>query len=498
MKSIKYILFSVALILGAAACEQPFEDLQINPNQPVTAPPSLIFQGVLNDMFDNSWNEVQRWNQFYCCNYNYYGNQEYNWTTGSFDYATLVNVSLMEAEAEKLAGSPVNPYGGIGKFFRAYFFVRMSLKFGDIPMSQAIQGINNTTPVYDSQKEVFLNALELLDESNDILQQVIGKGDNTLQGDIYLNNDLVQWRKVVNSYKLRVLIHLSKHADDADLNVKGRFAEVINDPNKFPLMGSLDDNMQYYYNATVNLYPNNPGTRGFDSGRYNMSATYLNTLVDLRDPRTFITAEPAQSLINQGYTENDFEAYLGASSGESLDDMTFKAGNGGYSFIDQERYYSTFAGPEPCIQIGYPELCFNIAEAINRGWVSGNAAEWYNKGITASLNFYGFTDQAAIDTYLAQTKVAYKGNNAEGLEQLLTQKYLAFFQNSGWEAYYNWRRTGTPEFLVGIGTGNGGRIPKRFQYPASERNTNTVNYDQAVERQYGGQDDINAEMWLIK
>ncbi len=498
MRVFKYLITSFVLWLGVSACEQPFDDLQINPNQPVTAPPSLIFQGVLNDLFDNSWNEVQRWNQFYCCNYNYYGNQEYNWTTGSFDFTTLVNVAQMETEAAKLAGSEENPYGGLGKFFRAYFSIRMSLKFGDIPMSQALQGINNTTPVYDTQKEVFLQSLELLDEANDILKKVILKGDNSLQGDIYLGNNLGLWRKVVNTYKLRVLIHLSKHADDPDLNVKGRFAEVLNNPAEFPIMTGLSDNMQYYYNSTVNFYPNNPGTRGFDSGRYNMSATYLNTLAALSDPRTFVVADPAQKKLDEGLTEYDFAAYIGASSGESLDDMTFKAGNGEYSFIDQIRYYSTFQGPEPCIQIGYPELCFNVAEAVNRGWVSGDAADWYRKGITASMNFYDITNQSAIDAYLAQTDVAYKGNNADGLEQILTQKYLAFFQNSGWEAFYNQRRTGVPEFLVGVGTGNGGRIPKRFQYPASERNTNTTNYNEAVDRQFGGEDDINAEMWLIK
>ena len=33
------------------------------------------------------------------------------------------------------------------------------------------------------------------------------------------------------------------------------------------------------------------------------------------------------------------------------------------------------------------------------------------------------------------------GNTAAGLTQILTQKYVAFFQNSGLEAFYNQRRT---------------------------------------------------------
>lgn len=49
---------------------------------------------------------------------------------------------------------------------------------------------------------------------------------------------------------------------------------------------------------------------------------------------------------------------------------------------------------------------------------------------------------------------------ADDLQQVLLQKYLAFFQNSDWEAYYNWRRTGIPAFHTGPGTGPNGVIPK--------------------------------------
>jgi hypothetical protein len=399
----------------------------------------------------------------------------------------------MEEEAQKLSGTD-NPYAALGKFFRAYFSIRMSMKFGDIPFSEALQGLENTTPAYDAQKAVFVTSLNMLEEANDLIATAIAKNDNSLQGDIFLDNDLVKWQKVINTYKLRVLVHLSKHADDSDLNVKGRFAEVLNNPSVFPIMESLDDNMAYTYNGSTNTYPTNPGEAGKDAGRYNHSDTYLGLLVDLHDPRTFIVADPAPAKLAQGYTPADFEAYVGAPAGEGLDDMTFKMGNGEYSPINQARYYSSFVGPERCIQIGYAELCFNIAEAINRGWVAGDAGNWYAKGITASMNFYGITDVAA---YLAQPAVAYKGNNNDGLTQILTQKYLAFFQNSGWEAFYNHRRTGIPEFNVGPGTGNGERIPKRFQYPASERTTNKTNYDAAVSGQFGD-DDINAEMWLLK
>ena len=69
---------------------------------------------------------------------------------------------------------------------------------------------------------------------------------------------------------------------------------------------------------------------------------------------------------------------------------------------------------------------------------------------------------------------------------------------SGWEAFYEQRRTGIPHFNTGPGTYNNGKVPKRWLYPQSEYDYNKANVDAAVQSQYGGDDDTNGEMWLIK
>jgi hypothetical protein len=304
---------------------------------------------------------------------------------------------------------------------------------------------------------------------------------------------------VVNTYKLRVLINLSKKEADTDLNIKKLFSDVVTNPTKYPVITSLDDNLKYTYNAVTDKYPLNPDNYGFTATRNNMSATYLNTLVALKDPRTFIVADPALAKIKAGLTAADYEAYVGASSGESLDDISTKMLNGEYSAISKDKYYSSYFG-EPTIQIGYAEMCFNIAEAINRGWVAGNAEDYYTKGVKASWTFHGVTDvETKWSTYYAQSTVKLSTTPATALTQILTQKYLAFFQNSGWEAYNNYRRTGVPTFLTGPGTANSGRIAKRWQYPSSERTTNADNYKAALKSQFGAEtDDINSDMWIIK
>jgi hypothetical protein len=80
-----------------------------------------------------------------------------------------------------------------------------------------LQGLQEVTPAYDAQKDIFRQSLEWLEAANDELAALAAAGDNSLSGDIYLGNDLGRWRKVVNTFALRVLIHLSKKENDPDL-----------------------------------------------------------------------------------------------------------------------------------------------------------------------------------------------------------------------------------------------------------------------------------------
>jgi hypothetical protein len=502
MKFNKLVIYLLAILgLTFGSC-QDFDELAVNPNAPTTAPASLVFTGICNDingLYDGApWGEASKYSQYWCINYDYYGNQNYGWTTSALTFGTLYNVQKMEEEAIKNGAKDVNPYAAIGKFMKAYLFTQMSLRVGDVPLSQALKAKEEITkPTYDSQKAVFQQSLKWLDEANDNLTALINAADVSLSGDIYMNNDLRKWQKVVNSYRLRLLVHLSKKEGDADLNIKKQFSDILSNSTKYPVFTATAEGLQYKYNV-INKYPANPDNFGFNATRYNMAKTYIDILKDLKDARLFVTCEPTDTAIKLGKSRTDFASFEGASTGEGLDIMSTRALKGEYSFINRKRYYTNYTA-EPHILIGYVEMCFNAAEGINRGWATGNAEDWYNKGITASMKFYG-ADDATITAYLAQPKVKYSGNNAAGLTQILTQKYIGFFQNSGWESFYNQRRTGIPTFLVGVGNTNAQRIPKRWQYPLSERATNKTNWEAAVKSQFDGGtvDDVNNALWITK
>jgi len=525
-KSLKTGGLLLGLALATTSCNKTLDELTINENKPNSVPASLLFTGILNDAYEAPNGDYEVWDQYYLNNYDYYGNNRYDFGSATTYYTTLKNVGLMEQRA-LAAGSPsVNPYEAMGNFFRAYLFARMSLQLGDVPQSQALLGLENLTPAYDSQKAVFVQVFKWLESANADLGTLIANGSSGLSGDIYYGGDLKQWQKAVNTLRIRLLLNLSKKNGDADLNIAGQFASIVGNPSKYPLMTSSADNMQYtYVAATNNFYPNNNRNFGQDGSRKNMSATYVGLLTSLQDPRVYATCEPARDLVdNQGQSPTSTSSFVGADPGLDLGVMYVNAGLQKYSFLNRYRYFRTLTG-EPTIQLGYPELCFNIAEGINRGWLSSASAEaYYTAGIQASMAFYslptsgtytayfyrpGSTDVTATanyDTYsipvsyasyYAQSSVKYAGGST-GLTQILQQKYLALFRHSGLEAYYNYRRTSVPTFTTGPGTGNGGRIAQRFKYPASERTANTANYQAALASQYGGNDDINGVMYVLK
>ncbi|AWW00341.1 SusD/RagB family nutrient-binding outer membrane lipoprotein [Arcticibacterium luteifluviistationis] len=527
----KFIQLSILFLsfFMLTGCEKDFSELEKDPNRPLNVPAALVLKEVQYQMYNATgrpFSAEMRWNQFYCSNYNYYATNEYTWTEMPNHFYTLKNVTKMEEEALNAGAAAVNPYSAVAKFSKAFFYDQMTKRVGDLPLTGALQGGENFEPMYDSQKEIYKQILTWLDEANTEMATLIAQGEGELTGDIYFDGDLRQWQKVVNAFQLRVLTTLSKKEADTDLNIKARFAEIISNPSKYPLLNGMDDNLQFISNQ-FNKYPSNPDNFGFDATRQNMSAAYVERLKERNDPRLFVTTEPAGSEIASGKQPNDFSAYLGASSGEDLADMSFKAGisnegfaPGSYSFQNRNRYYADYEG-EPTFIVGYPEMCFNIAEGIHRGWGNtGSADAWYKNGVEASFQFYGissgtntftysqtggrnasdlgnFEYDFELQDYLAQPNVKYTAD-ANGLEQIITQKYLSFFMNSGMEGYFNWRRTGFPEFYTGVGTGNSGRIAVRWQYPYSERTTNTSNYKTAIDSQFSGKDDINEEIWLNK
>ncbi|MCL1689673.1 SusD/RagB family nutrient-binding outer membrane lipoprotein [Elizabethkingia anophelis] len=489
MKSTKIYFLTIITVLGLSGCSK-VEDYQDDPNRPTRVGP----ESLLPDIEINAFKTIDASAALASRQLTYINGvnreQYYDWqrSSSSFgNYDNIKQVQKMIGEAER-TGSPV--YKSLARFFRSYFFISLTETYGDIPYSEAVKdGI--FYPKYDDQKSIYKVVLNELALANTELS----KFNSNISGDLIYNGDLLKWRKLINSYRLRILMDLSKRADDSDLNVKQSFADIVNNPSQNPIMEGIGDSGALpFYNLVNNRYPY------FNSNdlktAYYMEQSFVDKLKKSKDPRLFKMAEKKTSTVGV-MPDDPFSYYDGLYGSGDLGENSKRASDGLASRINP-RYFDDPIN-EPTLLMGYAELQFILAEAAVRGWIGGNANAYYTKGISASMDFYkiGSADAAA---YLAQPTIALKPNSEiEQIKQIMDQKHTALFFNTGWRIFYDQRRTGFPKFNTdGKGILNDGKIPKRRMYPSTEITNNNTNLTNAVNKQYPDGDNINGVMWLIK
>ncbi|WP_341215655.1 SusD/RagB family nutrient-binding outer membrane lipoprotein [uncultured Wocania sp.] len=502
-KNIIYRLLLFILLTGLlVSCLDDFDELRENPNEPTSVPPSLIFTQLTPTPISSFRDDYQRMQYHLWIATDNTNPPNFNSRfEGSFDgYANLRNINKMMEEAEK-SGTP--EYNILGKFYGAMNYIEMTRRMGDVPLSEAMMGVDNPQPKYDSQKSVYIKCLDWLDEANNELGSFISANPAyTIEGDIYFNGNLRQWQKVINAYTLRILVSLSKRASDTSLDVQGRFSRILSNPSKYPLMTSIADNAQLEYS----------GEDGFkqtyqpEQAVYRDAVVYASTYIDLlkvkEDPRLMIVADPTRDALEAGSDEAtvraNFDSYAGADVSITGAENSSKKLDGDYSFPNEEKYWN-FVG-QPGVWISYWEQEFCIAEAAHRGWISNDAATHYNNAISASMEWYG-VDEANITDYITNKQPYITGS--AGLQRLLEQKYIAFAENSDQESFFTTRRTGVPTYIFssenGIDPNLGEKYPVRWVYPQSEEDNNNANYRAALTAQFGAEvDDTRQVIWLLK
>jgi hypothetical protein len=484
MKKIIYILLAGSVLLHPG-CKK-FSEFQTDPNKSTAATPDLLLNSVEQVAFQSSNLGVALASRQMAFTDNVSNQQYYGWTRGTYDdYNNLRQVLKME---QALTAQAKAEYLPVTKFFKAWYFLRLTQQFGDIPYSQALNAdADLTTPVYDKQEDIYLAILNDLQLAN----SQITASTPAVQGDIVYSGNMQQWKRAINTLSLRVLMSLSLKENNTKLEVKRRFAEIMSNPATFPVLtGNADNAALKFYDLQGNRYPyynsNDLQTT------YYMEETFVNLLKGLKDPRLFSFADKAPKFASLPAT--DFNAYGGVLGSAPVNVNNGRTVAGEVSKINP-RYYNNPVN-EPSIALGYAELQFILAEAVVRGWIAGNAADYYQKGITASFSFYNIA-QTDITAYLSQTQVQISASAP--LQSILTQKYIASFMNSGWQPFYEQRRTGIPVFDVsGAGVLNNRQVPKRWMYPETELRLNQQNVTSAINSQYPEGDNINGVMWLIK
>ena len=509
MKNLKYILLIVFSLFTAVSCSN-FEEINTDPNATNQVSSGMLATQVLKDTY-RFWNvnaadflSGNLFNHHLIQTNNENPGQYYfaYWPWGSFDsYLRLTDLKYMAQFAE---GSTYEPsYQGLELFMKAWYGFKATLDMGDVPYSEAGMGEDgNFRPKYDKQADVFAEILQDLQQAANYFAQ----GEN-FDGDIMYGGDASKWEKLCNVMQLKVIQTMSKHVTADQI---ARFAQIV---SAGPLMEGNADNFKLDYSTNANaifpFYQNGEQYKGYAC----LSKLTVDNLKNLQDRRLFYFADPAQQQIDAGLTESDYDAYVGGLSSLPNGTLQPNALAGEYSTVNNR--YTQFMDNDPMLIVTYSEQCFIIAEAIEEGWVSGDAQQYYENGVKAQLEYYmnlphtaGYVhgmaiDQSYIDNYFTGAAAyATGGTKEDRLHQIWIQRWLIdFFQGNGGN-YPQFLRTGYPVYpldpATSVNPDSKTVYPKRWMYPTSEQANNPDNYKKAIDEQYGGNDATDQVPWYLK
>lgn len=472
------ILFLPFLLL--TACVDSLEDYNVDTKRPSQVPPVTLFSNALKGLADTLTTPNVNVN-----NYRLYTQQ---WTTTTYLDEPRYNVTariIPESFWRGLYKGVISDLNESRRLINEDALLSQATKdvqlaqieivevmtwatlvntFGDIPYSEAMNP-ENPLPKYDDAKTVYDAILARLDAA---LPKLESKGTPFGGGDLLYEGNIAEWVKFGNSLKLKLAMII---ADSDPAKAKTMVAAAA--PKVFT---SNADNAAFPYISTPPNY--NPIAQNLNSlytSRQDFvpSATIVNPMNELKDPR------------RPFYFTTIGGNYVGGQYG-------FLNTYSSFSHISDKIIDPAFEG----LLLDYSEVEFLLAEAVERGFITGSAAEHYNKAVTASITYWGGTAAEAA-AYLAQPKVAYATAGANWKEKIGFQKWLALY-NRGWESWVEWRRLDYPKLSPPSG-GNvpaGLAIPVRMIYPIIEQTLNGANREAAASA-IGG-DLATTKLWWDK
>ena len=297
---------------------------------------------------------------------------------------------------------------------------------------------------------------------------------------------MTMWKKFANSLRAIMAMRLSEVNETL---AKSEFSNAVG-PNAANVITSNDESVMYPYLAETNNQ--NPWFGAFITRtdwaisdvavnwmRFPFGSDPADGNMEFQDPRLDAYANPAP---NFGFVRG--MPYGIEAAGEiPNDEISFPGST------------AVRAQDAPIGVITATQMLFSLAEAAHRSWISGDAKQYYEDAIKASLEQWGVYNDTDFQALISRPEVAWKEGDA--MELIGLQKWVALYLQ-GYEAWSEWRRTGYPDLQPPPDPLNqSGEIPRRQGYPTSERDLNSENYDKAVQM-LGGPDDLDTRLWWDK
>ena len=549
-KSYLIILLAIVAPLITVSCSDNYmNDMNTDPSKAATIDPNAqLTTAELQTYGDLSMVEIYR-NYFYafsqqlmgCWNTTNYGgrhtvdNQEMSrmWTTL---YPNAIK-NLTDGEIRTNGNNAKSNVNAAMRVYRVYLMSIITDTYGNVPYSEAGLGFYGgiTNPKYDLQKDIYADFFQQLDTATTMLNAA---GDK-ISGDVIYKGDVVKWKKLANSLRLRFAMRISDVEPD---KAKTEFVKALNADGGI-IDNSADDALINYMSIAFSF-----GQESYSDFRGNalskllfgndptnnpsyICSTLFNQLNDNNDPRTFSMARCYyDKLMSSTGTENRIDItdevktnnkltpnIPGAFSWEpwptgfKSDKLTEIAKNNPSvdpnvaREVEPKLANNFLKSDNPGVIITSAEVDFLLAEATLKGWISnkGTVTELYTKGVRAAMDFlsdsYGCdkVSDADFNTYIANNDIGHTAEQAKAA--INTQAWILHFTNPA-ECWANVRRSGYPamkspkDYGFGQYLTGGDDIPVRLCYPVLESSYNKQGYNDALQVM-GGKDDWHTHVW---
>ncbi|MEO6819012.1 MAG: SusD/RagB family nutrient-binding outer membrane lipoprotein [Ginsengibacter sp.] len=477
----KRLIFSLAIfggVFGFTSCKKSLLDINQNPNSASYSTPQLTMPVALENAArraNTSYTNLGFWIGYYATSSGFSKPVEtytYDITStylaGVWDnlYNNLEDFNYVEQQAV-LQKFPV--YEAIAKVMKAYDFHQLVDLWGKVPYSDALRGDSGKfSPKFDEGQTIYEDLVKQIDaavvifnnpSTGNSISSATDASRILLYGDLITTGGnpafLRQWVKFSNTLKLKLLVQQSAVAG-RDAYIKQNLTGLTSDD----FLGLGEDALinPGYTTATAQL---NPWYGLFYKSYLSSGDNYNSTVASDYAATSYNSNNDAR--ISYFYTKSG-DTYQGSIFGDPAGNS--KAAKIGAPSLDP-------TGPAWLMVAA--ESLFLQAEAVQRGYLAGDAQSLYETAIKASFMYTGQTD-SSYEAYMAQASPDIQWNLAtDKIKLIITQKWFAMNGIDILAAYNDFRRTGFPDVPLSTDLNSKGKIPVRLFYPQRETLLNTDN-----------------------
>ncbi|MCZ4243275.1 SusD/RagB family nutrient-binding outer membrane lipoprotein [Pedobacter punctiformis] len=511
MRNISKYIFGLMILSSFYACKKDL-DINVNPNTATQAsvktvlPTSLVSTAANIVTYNNSITGAQLagyygngggvsgWNAI--ISYNYQSSDGQALWTNTYNTLTDVNYVITNSAGD----ASLNEFNAAAKVLKAFNFQLLVDVYNDVPYTDANQGTKVLQPKYDKGTDIYKALADLCDDAIAKFKPLTAGTPAFVTADPLFKGDPKKWAAFAQTLKLKLILKGGTKVAFTNKTFDTSVGFLTDDAIVQPGYAKLDGKQNPMWNSWAYSFS---GAAVAAGSNYAVTP-YIMTFYDkkkINDPAraAVVYKSGISTAVNQ-------LGYQGADAGRGAAPNSWFIGTSATTYSK----IGIFKGPD----MGQPimlgaESYFLQAEANVIGLVAGTASTNFQNGITASFaylykdntgaNSTGKNAVADVATYLTANATnplvnwSLATTNDMKIEAIITQKYIAFNQLFGHEAWNEFRRTGYPtmvgttdKFLTIASTVSeataANKLPTRILYPLTEYQFNAGNIPSGIDK----------------